>query len=172
MTTILIDVGKGKIAADKQTTWSNGEDSFIKVTSKIRPIKDRNLVFVGAGDTQVLEELSEYYHDHDVSPEYIKGHKDFTYALMEKFEDGTICVRTYVAKPYRSLFRKRTKVIQEGISYRGNISFGSGGSYALGAYEVSNDMVKAINAAIRYDKHSGLGVDVYSIKLNRFLKVK
>ena len=172
MTTVLIDVSKGKIATDKQTTWSSGEDSFMTQTTKIHPIKGKNLVFVGAGDTQILSELVEYYREHDVSPEYIKGHKDFTYALMEKFEDGTICVRTYTSKPYKSLFRKRTKVIQYGISYRGNISFGSGGSYALGAYEVSKDMVKAIKAAIRYDKGSGLGIDVYSIKLNKFLKVK
>ena len=172
MTTVLIDISKGKIATDKQTTWLNEDDSYIRITTKIKPIKSKNLVFVGAGDTQILEELAEYYKEHDVSPKYIKGHKEFTYALMEKFEDGTICVRTYIAKPYNSFFRKRTKVIQEGISYKGNISFGSGGAYALGAYEVSKDMVKAIKAAIRYDKHSGLGIDVYSIKLNRFLKVK
>lgn len=172
MTTVLIDVSKGKIATDKQTTWSNHEDSFIAINTKIVPIKGKNLVFVGAGDTKILKELAEYYKEYEVSPKYIKGYKDFTYALMEKFEDGTICVRTYMAKPYTSFFRKRTKIIQEGISYKGNISFGSGGGYALGAYEVSNDMVKAIKAAIKYDKHSGLGVDVYSIKLGKFLKVK
>lgn len=171
MTTVLIDVTAGMVATDKQTTHCNGDDWNITQTTKIRPIPTKKMIFVGAGNANSLEHLYQYYRDNDVSPEYLKGHVDVTYCLIQKFPDGTILARTYVSKPYRSFFRKRTKIILDGHAYNGCISFGSGGSYAIGAYKACKDMVKSIKAAISYDRGSGLGVDVFDLRTFKFLKV-
>lgn len=170
MTTVLIDVDAGLIAADKQRTCSNEYDWFIEMTSKIFIVKE-NMIFVGSGDSNTLDDLFNYYIKHDIAPKYLNGHVNATYSLIQKFPDGTILARTYVTEHYRSFFRKRTRIIQDSYNYRGNIAFGSGGGYALGAYEVCKDMVKSIEAASTYDKGTGLGVDVFDMNTFEFLKL-
>lgn len=182
MTTILIDLEKQKIAADRQANvsftsgWSRPE-----VTQKIHPISDTTVI-TGTGSMDVINHLVEEYAQCNQMPCEIGFKADYTItssstiAVVSRLPNKKCIVDFYNVYPKPKPWYSRSKIQVFEIVFNskhsgGYHTLGSGQEFAAGAYEATGDMTRSIKAASNIDPKSGLGVDIYSLRYKRFLKV-
>lgn len=182
MTTILIDLDKQKIAADKQANVSfmNGWNR-LEVTQKIHPISDTTVI-TGSGSVDVIKRLIEEYSQCNQMPCEIGFKADYkitsksSIAVVTRLPNKKCIVDFYIAIPKPKPWYSRSKVQLFEVIFtskhsNGYHTMGSGQEFAAGAYEATGDMKLSIKAASSIDPKSGLGVDIYSLRHKRFLKV-
>lgn len=171
MTTIVIDFKNKKVVADKQTTSSKVEYSFMKqdyqvldytflptITSKIHSLtlEGQSIIFTAAGDcAEINRQLTRVKKTGFID----KSKGDCTIALIYNKGDGLLVDLYKAIKTWRGY--KWDKTIEQGDT--NIIIFGSGGNYAYGAFMGGLSAEEAIIAASKCDIYTSSEYDVVEL---------
>lgn len=171
MTTILVDIKKGVVYADKRTTHSRFHYATIMpsetetitytdVADKIKRLPDGK-VFAACGDVAIIDKaFRELEGGLSISD---PTEDDCTFLILHKKHNG-IQVDRYKAVVVPCWWSDKFKwEISTVILSDGCVTMGSGGDYAKGAFYSTKDGSKSIQAASDIDKHTGS--EVFSLNI-------
>jgi hypothetical protein len=168
MTTILIDFKERKIVADNQTTLykrhgdflgTSGDDYFYpKSTNKIHALPD-GAWFVGAGVCSELERQLNRLLDGSI---FLDKPRDIVSIAIVRSKNKGLLVDLHeaVESKYLKIKSWEKYLYQSEVKV---LTFGSGGSFAYGAFMGGCSAEDSVIAASKCDTYTGLGITVVEV---------
>lgn len=160
MTTIVIDLDNGEIAADRQRTAERGDIISRESVPKIHHISP-GVVFTACGCSSEIEEQLKNFKS--LGRLYNTPDGDVKIAICTK-KGNNLIVDIYSYKPPGLLgkfFKCSGTFKRDTINGGGVITLGSGGDYALGAFKAGKSAGESVRTASMCDEFTSYEVDVF-----------